>query len=292
MGEFLRAEQESRRRSIDLERDLWAKFGLNGFCFSETVRDARSCETGKLEGFHEAGAKALVTATVVCPSFDLTRARFTLVQPKGEWRVSGVAYFCRLCAGTGSVASPISPQSAKLCSICQGLGYFVPARLKKAQDNRAESSQHLRSAKADLDQFMHQYLAAERALVSRQLELAGEMWASFAVPQFRIPRLSALKRRWDDQTMVHTFRETSDGAVVIVMVVRTWQTEGRVRYTVVLRDGTWWIIRFDHACRVCNGTGSHMVMKDSATSQMVCMACHGKSWFPADGPETSLQKSE
>jgi len=32
--------------------------------------------------------------------------------------------------------------------------------------------------------FMHQFLIAERTLIARQLELAHEMWASFAMGAF------------------------------------------------------------------------------------------------------------
>src|SRR5689334_9939642 len=105
MREFLRADQELRRRSNELERDLWARFGLNGFCFSESVRDARSYEPGKMESLQKSEQKVTITSTILGPRCDLTRARFTLVRVKADWRIAGLSYFCRICAGTGRAVS-------------------------------------------------------------------------------------------------------------------------------------------------------------------------------------------
>ena len=282
MGEFLRAEQQLRLRCVKLEKDLWAKFGLNGFCFSEIVRDARSCEP---EEFQQ--SEDTVTVTAMSPSYHLTRARFMLVQPKREWRIAGVGYFCKICAGTGKTISPKNSGMASVCSICEGEGYFVPANLKVAQQTNASPGAEIRSPRTDLDHFMHQFLVAERTLIARQLELANEMWASFAMAHLRPPYLSAAKRQWDDQTMIHTFRETANGAVVIATVVRSWQSEERLRYSLSRRDNAWWISSLEYACPNCSGFGSYVVEKDGGTrEEMACLVCRGKAWFPREDSET------
>ena len=279
MQEFLRAEHESRRRSIELEKDLWARFGVDGFCFSETVRNEATYEIGELEGFEETGQTVTATATSWHPSYDLARTRFGLVEVKGGWRINAVGYHCITCKGTGKAARPASPGDLGVCSICEGQGYFVPRELKPPKYRKTDSSP--RSAKPDIDHFMHQFLVAERALHTRLVEVANEMWASFAVPHFRPPHLALLQKKWDEQTMVQTFRETGEGATVVATTVRSWQSPGRVRYTMARRDRAWWISGMERACGNCNGHGTYLVEQEGETKEMVCLVCRGKAWFPS-----------
>jgi len=89
--------------------------------------------------------------------------------------------------------------------------------------------------------------------------------------------------------MVHTFRETSDGALVIATVVRAWQSEERLKYCVSRQDGAWWITGLEYACPNCNGVGSYVGENvDGATEEMVCLVCRGKAWFPRDGSNSEL----
>ncbi len=121
-----------------------------------------------------------------------------------------------------------------------------------------------------VDDFMQEFLVAERELRRRFAELEKEMWARFAVPNMHPWDLAEVQKKFDDFTMVESFKEAGEQATVIATAVRVSQWVTRARYTLRQSTGAWQISCIEYACKLCENLGK--VRPD-------CPVCHGAGWF-------------
>lgn len=133
-----------------------------------------------------------------------------------------------------------------------------------------------------IDDFMHEFILAEREMRHRFAELEKEMWARFAIPGLDPMDLVKIQQKYDEFTMVETFNEAGEKATVVATTVRPSQWLTRARYTLCQLDGAWRISGLEWACKLCEGKSK---LKDVDGKDRDCMVCHGTGWFAAPCPK-------
>lgn len=279
MQEFLRAEREMHRYYSELEYKMWARFAAPGLSPYNPVESQAKWDAHT--GFESSDGldlsrKATFIATVIRPIHWVTRARFTLRQIDGAWRIDGLGYFCKICNGSGS-----SPKGV-ICTICHGKGYFASIELingevsAKSKDSRSKSIQ---PSTQDIDGFMHEFILAQRALFRQIAEIEQALWSRFALPHLHCNHYAKAHAAWDDSAMVETFNEDGELASVKATVVRVFRSLTRVRHTMVKSDSSWRLDDLAYECHLCNGKGLTLTDRGSGINDQACPLCHGEGWL-------------
>ena len=133
-----------------------------------------------------------------------------------------------------------------------------------------------------VDDFMHEFILAERQMRRRFAEIEKEMWVRFAVPGLHPMDLVKIEQKYDEFTQVETFHEAGDKATVVATTVRPSQWLTRARYTLCKEDTGWRISCLEWACKTCEATGKIKGIKDDIHE---CLVCQGKGWFVSPSPK-------
>ena len=136
---------------------------------------------------------------------------------------------------------------------------------------------------SDIENFMQEFIRAERALHRQLAEQEKAMWARFAKPGLHQTDLVDYQAKWDE----HVGLESSESggeegtAIAAVRYHSSWPT--RARYSLRRTGGNWRICGIEFFCKVCNGTGlSHR--------GETCTICHGRRYFTP--PEITRPEAE
>ena len=237
-----------------------------------------------LESAKVDGDRATAIVTVRRHEHWLRRARYVVSKVNGELRISDLRYFCIICRGSG-----ISARGG-VCDICEGEGYFASPELNRVASQDESQSTHLRGetpSPEELDQFMHEFLGANRQLYGQLAEWEKSFWAGFALPGIvQLPH-DRMHADWQNVAQIESFKLGDTHATVVATVVRAYQALTCFRYTLTEINSAWWINDVELECHLCLRKGVLDASEGTEAKEWVCPLCHGKGWFrPQTEPET------
>jgi hypothetical protein len=125
---------------------------------------------------------------------------------------------------------------------------------------------------SDVDDFMQEFLRAERELYRSFAELEKELWAQFAMPSLHQIDLVEWQTKWDEHTRFERSELAGEKATAIATIRRSSHWVTRARYSLRRTENAWRIDGLAYFCLVCNGSG--FSLKGEA-----CSICHGKRYF-------------
>lgn len=125
---------------------------------------------------------------------------------------------------------------------------------------------------SEVDDFMLEFLLAERELYRRFAELEKELWARFAVPGLHQMDLVDWQAKWNEHTGFESSELAGEKATAVATIRRSSHLITRARYSLHRTDKSWRIDGLEYLCLSCDGRG--LLLKGE-----VCSICQGKRYF-------------